>query len=422
LIACTNEASFQLSGSVSGPTTTGTWSGGAGTFSPSSNDLNAVYTPTASEIASGFVTLTLTSTNNQTCVANSDPVNLDFVAPPSANFSVQNVCFGEESEFIDFSLPGFGTITSWNWDFDNSSSSNNQNEDILYSSPGSYDVQLIVENSGTCSDTVIKTVEVYEIPVASFDHSINCVGSQLIVDFTDQSTTNQDAITNWLYDFGGQGIQSVPDPSQLFIGDGNFVITQIVTTVNNCVDTNIQIINIDPRPEAGFFYNTSNGLNIGATFEFIDSSNNAQSYYWTFGDGDDSYAQDPDHIYFENGSYIVTQLITGSYGCEDSVSQVININTVTDEISTLIPNAISPNGDGRNDAWKLDFLDLLYPDAIVEIYNRWGQLMYRTEGIYYPWPGTFEGEPVADGTYFYVIDLKDGTEPIKGNILVLRKK
>jgi gliding motility-associated-like protein len=421
VISCTNDAEINLSGLVSGPTSTGIWSGGGGVYTASDTDLNASYTPSTSEVSAGNVVLTLTSTNNGTCSAENDIVQISFVSPPLANFSTGNVCFQETTIFNDFSLPGFGNITNWAWDFGNSTNSVSQNNSVDYGAAGVYNVGLIVTNTAGCTDTINQNVTVYDLPSANFDYEISCTGAQLIIDFEDLSSVNNDVINYWFYDFGGQGSQATQNPTQLFVGSGNFIVTQIVETANNCIDSIVQTIFIDPRPEAGFYYNTSNGQNIGAIFEFIDTSNFTNDQYWTFGDGNDSYIQDPTNVYFENGVYTVTQYVTGNFGCEDSASILININTVTKEINTLIPNAISPNGDGKNDSWKLEFLALLYPNATVEIYNRWGQQLYRTEGTYYPWNGTFEEDPVADGTYLYIIDLKDNvTEPFKGTILVLR--
>jgi len=81
---CSNNATVQLGASVTGAGG-GQWSGGAGTFSPSIADLNAVYTPTAAEIAAGTLTLTLTTIGNGNCVPVSDNVQITFTAPPTAN-------------------------------------------------------------------------------------------------------------------------------------------------------------------------------------------------------------------------------------------------------------------------------------------------------------------------------------------------
>ncbi|MEZ4889547.1 MAG: hypothetical protein R2779_02975 [Crocinitomicaceae bacterium] len=104
-IICTNDAQIQLNGSITGGATTGVWSGGA-SFSPSNTALNTVYTPTPAEISSGNIALTLTATNFGNCNTVNDVVQFIFVAPPHANFSAANNCFGDSSNFVNFSLAG----------------------------------------------------------------------------------------------------------------------------------------------------------------------------------------------------------------------------------------------------------------------------------------------------------------------------
>jgi len=418
IIACTNESSIDLSGLVSGPTTTGVWSGGLGSYTPNDSLLTATYAATGAEITAGSLLLTLTSTNNGNCAAESDEVEIDFVAPPFANFNYTEVCLGEVHDFTDFSLPGFGTIVSWDWDFGDSTGDTLQNTSHLYSSDGTMNVQLIVTTDVGCSDTSIVGVEVFELPTAHFTYTASCTGNNVVLDFMDSSYSANDTLNYWFYDFGGQGTQATQDPTQLFVGDGDFVITQIVQTENGCADTAIQIVTIPPSPVAGFYYNTSNGLNIGAEFTFIDTSSNAVSWDWELGNGSTSTDQDPSVIYFTNGTYVITQYAYGALGCVDSTSSTIVINTVTTEVNTLIPNAISPNGDGKNDVWKLDFIDLLNPEASIQIFNRWGQTIYESVGYSSPWDGTYNGEPVPESTYYYVIKISD-TEIYKGSILVL---
>lgn len=424
-LVCSNDASIDLSGSVSGPTTTGIWSGGAGTFSSSDTLLNATYTPTAAEIASGNLFLTLTSTNNLGCAAEDDVVQISFVAPPFANFSFTEDCLYGSSNFTDFSLSGFGSLTTWEWDFGDSQTSTDPNTSHSYASSGTYPVQLIVTSSVGCSDTIVQNVNAFEVPVADFTTSSDCPNNQIIVDFTDNSTTTNDPLNYWFYDFGGIGSSATENATQLFTTDGDYDITHIVGTVNGCYDTLIETLNVPPFPTAGFSYNTNNGLNIGAVFNFINTSTNATDYYWDFGNSNSSIDENPSNTYFENGTYVVTQFVTGALGCSDSTSLTITINTVTTEISTLIPNAISPNGDGKNDIWKLDFVNLLYPEARVEVYNQWGQQIFFSKGYNFPWDGRYEGEPLPEATYYYVIDINDqGNEEdiFKGTVLILKTK
>src|SRR5690606_12699935 len=103
---CANNASATLSGVVSGATG-GVWSGGTGSFNPSATALNAIYTPSATEIANGSVILTLTSTGNGLCNAVSDNVQLTFTLPPTANAGAdQTLC----SNNAAISLNGSVTI------------------------------------------------------------------------------------------------------------------------------------------------------------------------------------------------------------------------------------------------------------------------------------------------------------------------
>ncbi len=416
---CTNLSEVNLAGLVSGSATTGQWSGGSGTFSPSDTDLNAIYTPTAAELTTGSLVLTLTSTNNGTCLAESDNVLLTFVAPPFANFNYTNACELDTVYFTDFSLNGYGSIVNWSWDFGDGTTGFTTNDEHIYSNYGSYDVQLIVESSAGCKDTTIKTVSVYDKPTANFDYSSTCNNDQVIFYFTDQSVTNTGNINYYYYDFGGQGNQSTPNPTQLFLGVGNFTITEIVQTDQGCSDTIIKVINIPPKPIAGFIYDSNNGLNIGAEFNFIDTSVYSVQWSWDLGNGETSTDKNPSTTYFENGVYNVTQWVTSSTGCTDSITVPIVINTVTNEITELIPNAISPNGDGKNDVWKLDFIKFLHQDAEIIVVNRWGQTIFQSIGYDTPWDGTYQGELVPEGTYYYIIKLS-ADEVYEGTILVLK--
>lgn len=422
-LVCANIPQVQLSGSLNNGIFGGTWSGGAGVFTPSNNTLNAVYTPTATEMSNGSVVLTLTSTNNGTCTAASDAMQINFVAPPFANFSATSVCEGNATAFSDFTLPGSGTITNWDWTFLSGQTSTLQNPSFTFGSDGVYPVQLIVTTSNGCKDTMVSNATIYDKPIAAFTSVNSCPNNQLTVNFTDASTCS-DVINSWQYDFGGQGSGAFANMSNVFTSGGTYSITHIVSTIHGCKDTVVEPIVLDNLPDAGFYYNSSSGMNVGAVFSFIDTSSYASTYSWNFGDGTTGTQMNPSHTYYANGNYYVTLKVYNNLGCMDSAVRFILINTVTTEISTLIPTVISPNGDGMNDVWKLDFIKLLYPNAHVEIYNEWGQTVFTSDGYSTPWDGTYHGEPVPDGNYMFVIQLNANADPdlYKGVLLVLRKR
>ena len=427
LFACKNDANSVLSGVVTGPTTTGIWTGGSGTYNPSNSVLTATYTPSASELSAGFVYLTLTSTNNGNCNSVNDLIKLSFVAKPFANFNFNNVCLNGATNYSDFSLAGIGTITDWQWTFGDNSTSTSQNPTHTFTTSGTYTTQLVVKNSYGCFDTVKKSPSVYPLPDANFGITRVCNGDILNLNFSDSSTVSTPETVNqwnWYFSLPG-GVQSnVQNPTQLFPGSGVYNIRLIAISNHGCRDTIEKQINLTPRPSAGFAYSISSGLNVGTSVNFVDTSSYATSWNWNFGDANNSGStlQNPSTVYYDNGVFIVTQIVKDDYGCSDTARVAIKINNVTNEILTLIPNAISPNGDGKNDVWKLDFLSLLYPNAEVEIYSRWGENVFSSQGYTTQWDGTYNGNKLPVGTYYYVLKLNDsaGSEPIKGGILLIR--
>ncbi len=87
-----------------------------------------------------------------------------------------------------------------------------------------------------------------------------------------------------------------------------------------------------------------------------------------------------------------------------------------------IPSAFSPNGDGVNDTWGIKNVDL-YPNTVVEVYNRWGNRVFGPyEGYVNQWDGARNGKDLPDGTYFYIVDLKlgDGTGIFNGSVTIIR--
>jgi gliding motility-associated-like protein len=87
--------------------------------------------------------------------------------------------------------------------------------------------------------------------------------------------------------------------------------------------------------------------------------------------------------------------------------------------SIKVPNAFSPNGDGINDSWKIQYLES-YPGATVKVFNRYGQTVFATTGYSREWNGTTNGNPLPSGTYYWIIDPKNGVLPINGSVTIIR--
>ena len=84
----------------------------------------------------------------------------------------------------------------------------------------------------------------------------------------------------------------------------------------------------------------------------------------------------------------------------------------------LIPTAFTPNGDGMNDVWEINTL-AGNNEVIVEIYNRWGEIIFYSKGYPEPWNGTYKGSLVPEGTYAYIVRV-DADKVYRGVVLVAR--
>lgn len=166
-----------------------------------------------------------------------------------------------------------------------------------------------------------------------------------------------------------------------------------------CAGTEVTFTATAYTPDVHPFYQWQiNGANAG--------SNNAVFTTSTLRDGD-----------------IVTCVLTSQGNC--LIDSVITSNAITAVLNpasqciVVIPNTFTPNGDGINDFWDISAL-VSYPSCTVDIYNRYGVLVFRSVGYPRPWDGTSGGKSLPIGTYYYIIDLNNGKKPYDGSVTIIR--
>jgi len=181
----------------------------------------------------------------------------------------------------------------------------------------------------------------------------------------------------------------------------------------SCADSANILINVwkKPRALAGPDKKTKEGIPVK-----LDGSAGGTdvSYSWSptvF--LDNPFILKPTATLSEDSRYTLT--VTSNRGC----------GTTSDDVfikvykNVVVPNAFSPNGDGINDVWQIRGLSS-YPDAVLQVFNRYGQQLYYSKSYNIPWDGTFKGTQLPVGTYYYVVDLKIGEPPISGWVVILR--
>ena len=113
---------------------------------------------------------------------------------------------------------------------------------------------------------------------------------------------------------------------------------------------------------------------------------------------------------------VYSVFVTDANGCN---SRVYDIVVPESKIDCLrIPNVFTPNGDGVNDEWIIENIEL-FPEAHIYVYNRWGQLLYHGRGDSQRWDGCYRGHFVPSGVYIYLVNLESVEEKYEGTVTVL---
>jgi gliding motility-associated-like protein len=107
--------------------------------------------------------------------------------------------------------------------------------------------------------------------------------------------------------------------------------------------------------------------------------------------------------------------VVDSNNCNQAFQTNIKTKDCLEDI--IIPNVFTPNGDGKNDFWVIEHL-AKYPKASVEVFTRWGELVYKSIGYSDPWDGFYNGVRLSPGCYFYIIILNTGKEAYKGPVMI----
>jgi gliding motility-associated-like protein len=110
-----------------------------------------------------------------------------------------------------------------------------------------------------------------------------------------------------------------------------------------------------------------------------------------------------------------TLTVTSDQGCVSMDNVFIKVLKQPE-----VPNAFTPNNDGMNDLWNIKYLES-YVNATVQVFNRYGEIVYKSKGYTTPWNGQFNGTELPTGTYYYIIDPRTrGRKPVSGAVTILR--
>jgi gliding motility-associated-like protein len=361
-------------------------------------------------------TCNIVDTAYTTIRAGNNKAFLSFISnklPPCTNLSFQftNTSFASSSGFA---------AKSFIWDYGDGSlrDSAGLNPPKLhtYQSPGTYKVRLIVSDTTFCNspDSIEKIIRINPTVKAQFTTpDKGCVPHNAV--FTNTSLAG----TDFLWDFGDGTTSTDPDPTHLYTNTGTYIIKLIAIDTSTCnrIDSTQFTITVYPVPVAGFNF-SPNPAQENKPTQFANTSTGAVSYLWKFGDQETSTEVNPLHQFNSTGLFNTCLYANSIAGCVDSIC--LNVPALIIPLLD-VPNAFTPGRFGSNGIVKVQGFGIGTMDW--KIYNRWGELVFKTSDRKQGWDGTYKGVLQPMDVYTYTLDVifTDGKKYRKtGDISLLK--
>lgn len=260
------------------------------------------------------------------------------------------------------------------------------------------------------------SVGVVPLPSITFTASTTQGCEPLCVSLTENSVPPSNSC-HWRFN-NGLSIDGCNPQSVCFLLAGTYNASLTVIDINGCIDSvnSNAYIHVDPSPIADFDFSPINPSIFESVVNFYDNSTGFSSpiveWLWNFDDRyslpTDNVSNDinPSHDYTKEGKYNVSLLVTNSFGCTDEITKGIN---VSNDLILFIPNTFTPSKqDGLNDSWCVQGSGFLPESFNLSIYDRWGNIIFKTTDYTNCWDGKIKGGMDAgQGIYTYKILLKD---------------
>ena len=270
-------------------------------------------------------------------------------------------------------------------------------------------ITINVQNS-FCPGVVTATemIPVFPVPEPDFTSSVTSGCEPLMVNFN--SLYDEEGLQyKWNFGNFGSNFSTEKNPIQIFAEEGVYDVSLQLTTEAGCTKAKTlnQMITVYPKPFAKFIVEPQVINSLNPEVKFTDLSYGAYGSIWFFGDGDTSSIINPFHKYSVNqaGEYKVTLIAQTEYGCVDTTKNIIKVQDIT---TIYVPTAFSPNGDNINDIFNVQAHGIELDSYTMWIYNRWGEVIYKTSDIYNGWNGIAkDSKMVEPGVYTWRLVYKE---------------
>lgn len=349
-------------------------------------------------------------------------------ANPTVQFYAPSTCLSHTTSFTNNSASIDGSIANTLWDFnaDFIPDAMTTNPTHYFSIAGVYPVQLEIQTQYGCKNTLIKNVYINAIPVISFDAQNNSGCPILCVNFTNSCTISSGSISQFQWDFGdGSAISTNPFPTHCY-QTGIYSVTLKAISDSGCIAGTMlpEIVTVYPKPIAGFNVTPSSIDVLGPLIEVTDQSIGANTIAYKFDDGTIKNTRNFNHTFSSiyAKTVAIMQIAVNTNGCRDSITKRVDIKPA---FTIYFPNAFTPNSDGINDGFKA--LGIGIKEFNLQIYDRWGALIFESDDINKAWDGSINGngdyENAKQDVYVWKATVKDvllKTHDLIGHVSIVK--
>lgn len=261
----------------------------------------------------------------------------------------------------------------------------------------------ITINGCTASDQV--TVIYKAKPIPKFDIDIQDGCTPLTVEFINQSIGG----SPYYWDFGDSTSANTTNAVHEFTKPGKYIVSLTATSRDSISASTDTTIIVHPLPVASFNVKPELVYIPGEEIRCFNKSTGAINYEWEFGDEAESFEESPLHQYTDTGMFSITLIAISEYNCTDTIVVDSAVRAI-EQGRLIFPTGFTPNMYGsRGGRYDLEdgTNDIFYPEGEgietfkMEIYNRWGVLVFSTEDITFGWDGYYNGKLMDQSTYVY---------------------
>ena len=366
-------------------------------------------------LSAGNYNVIITDQNN--CVSNQS-ISID--QPDSINIIIDQVidayCQDQNDGQISISVNGGTGSYQYNW-IDSAGTFSSSNQDLSGLLPGTYFINVLDFNSCSSADSVVVGATNTVLALAGVDTNI-CVGQCL--DIIGSSSGSNTVSYQWNIIDSTNVISSDSIISNFCFNDTNNITFELTISDQNCSNTDSITVFVNDLPAIDAGLDSSDIFGTIFNLGGAPTGPTGSSYSWSPTTNfivNDSTLSNPEIELLSDAVYLVT--VIDANGCINSDNIVV---TLIPEIT--YPSGFSPNGDGINELWTIDQIEQ-FPECVIEIYNRWGSIVFRSANGYpVPWGGENQknGKILPLGTYYYIINLNDDKFPdvITGPITIIK--